>query len=60
MVRLLTALNLLIQAVILKDLYNSCFSSNLSNVSNFSIVEVIFSLMTLDSTWNSVVGPMVN
>lgn len=60
MVSLLTALNLLIQAVILKDLYNSCFSSNLSNVSNFSIVEVIFSLMTLDSTWNSVVGPMVN
>ena len=60
MVSLLIALNLLIQAVILKDLYNSCFSSNLSNVSNFSIVEVIFSLMTLDSTWNSVVGPMVN
>ena len=60
MVSLLTALNLLIQAVILKDFYNSCFSSNLSNVSNFSIVEVIFSLMTLDSTWNSVVGPMVN
>ena len=60
MVSLLIALNLLIQAVILKDFYNSCFSSNLSNVSNFSIVEVIFSLMTLDSTWNSVVGPMVN
>ena len=51
--------NLLIQAVILENSYNSCFSNKLSNVSDFSIVVVIISLMALHSTWNSVIGPMV-
>ena len=51
--------NLLIQMVILKNLYNSCFQSNLLNVSDFWIVVDIICLMALDSTSDSVVGPMV-
>ena len=42
----------------LKNLYNSCFSNNLSSASDFSIVVVIIPLVALDSTLDSVVRCM--
>ena len=46
-------MNLLIQAGIFNNLYNSCFSNNLSNMSDFLTIVVIISLMALDLTWES-------